>query len=282
MFLPESNKIALIDADTIAFASAVVFEIADEALPRHMYNDEEWEQLTSDEYWDEANLCTWVPDFDSALSACISRVEEIVKVTNTTGAELYFTSGKNFRFSVDPMYKANRSVSHYPVMLLELKEALLKEFEGEILTSIEADDAVVYLKRTRPDDYVLCAVDKDVYKSVPGKHYNYYRSEKHSIEPRWVEVTKEDAEVFPYIQTLTGDSTDNITGCPGVGIKGAIKALTGCTTTYDRWGVVLELFKKKKLSAKDAVRTMRLVNMHQCSLNKEGEWIWEPWTQPTQ
>ncbi len=277
---PRPSKIALIDADTIVFAVCSVFEYADDLLAQNMYSEDEWNVLTSNKNYDSAESCIWTINHDEALEACINKVATMLSDTFTVNAELYFTAGKNFRHQVDPMYKANRKSSRYPVGMPELKAALLEIYPGVIGDGVEADDMVVYLKRTQPDKYVLCAVDKDVYKSVPGKHWNYYSSAKYNIAPKWVETTLESAKLFPYIQTLMGDSTDNIRGCPGIGPKKAEKALVGCDTAEERWNAVVKLFKEKKLTVKDAVRDMRLVNMHQVVQSEDGSWAWEPWTQP--
>jgi len=280
--IKKATKIALIDADTIAYAACSGCEYADDILDESFYSQEEWAEIIADPNWDEEEHCIWRINIDEAVEACHERIADIRDATFTKSVELYFTSGKNFRHTVDPMYKANRKHTRYPVGLKEVKEILLESYPGCIGDQVEADDIVVYLKRTHPDKYVLCAVDKDVLRAVPGKHWNYYRSAKYGIDPKWVETTKEQAELFPYIQTLTGDSTDNIRGCPGIGPKKAIKALAGKETAYDRWDAVVKCFEQKNLTAKDAIRDRRLVDMHQVEPDGKGGYKWVPWTQPTQ
>jgi len=156
-----------------------------------------------------------------------------------------------------------------------IKQRLLTEFDGAIHEKIEADDAVVMLKRTQPKKYVLCCVDKDVYLSVPGVHWNYYRSAQYNIEMKWVETDVKDAYQFPYKQTLMGDSTDNIRGAPGIGKVKAGKALEGLITPCDMWKAVCALFIEKKRTVKEAISDMRLVNMHQIDTNMELT-LWQP------
>lgn len=274
--IPELTQIALVDADTLVYAVCSVCEYSEELLPREMYLEEEYEQLLIHPNYDKETHSVWKIDLDVALDQAKAKVIDLQMKTRTAGVELYFTSGKNFRHTVDPMYKANRTSTRYPVGLLLLKELLLETYPGKICEGIEADDVVVYLKRTQPEKYVLCAVDKDVYKSVPGKHWNYYQSEKYGIAPKWVDILKEDAEKFPYLQTLMGDSTDNIRGCPGIGPKKAESALAKVNTPKEMWAVVVKLFKSKGLTEKDAIRAMRLVNMHQIDHNYQ----WVPWIPP--
>jgi len=280
--IAKATKIALVDADTIVYAACSVCEYAEEILPEDFYTQEEWAEIIMDPNYDAEEGCIWNINLDEVMASCHSKIADILEATFTKSAELYFTSGKNFRHTVDPMYKANRKHTRYPIGLKEAKLALLELYPGMIGDQVEADDIVVYLKRTHPNKYVLCAVDKDVLKSVPGKHWNYYTSVKYGIPAKWQETTKEDAENFPYIQTLTGDTTDNIRGCPGIGPKKAIKALAGCKTPYEKWDAVVKCFVAKKLTAKDAVRDRRLVDMHQVMPDGKGGYIWTPWSQPTQ
>lgn len=272
--------IALIDADTIVYAAASVCEYADDILSKEMYSHDEWVEIIEHPNWDPAEHCVWKVDADRALQLCHDRINNMIEATDSISAELYFTTGRNFRYTVDPMYKANRVSTRYPAGMKDIKIELLKTYKGEICDKIEADDAVVYLKRTQPDKYVLCAVDKDVYKAVAGRHYNYYYSAKYKIKPKWVTTELHDAIAFPYLQTLEGDTTDNIRGCPGIGPKKAATALANCHTSFDRWTAVVKLFIKKKLTVKDAIRDMRLVNMHQVTLSEDKKWLWTPWTPP--
>ena len=274
------TTVALIDCDTVVYAAASVCEYADDKLAKEMYSKEEWTTIVDDPNWDEKESCIWMLDYDRAIQLCHDRIQGMIEATDTGSAELYFTTGKNFRYTVDPMYKANRTSTRYPPGMKGLKEALLKEYPGEICKHIEADDAVVYLKRTNPNKYVLCAVDKDVYKAVAGRHWNYYYSAKYKISPKWITTELHDAKTFAYHQVLEGDTTDNIRGCPGIGPKKAITALANCKTDFERWTVVVKLFEKKNLTVKDAIRDMRLVNMHQVTIDKDNNWLWTPWTPP--
>ena len=269
------NKILLLDADTVAYTACLRHEYADDLLPRDMYSDSEWDTLINAPGYDEQDGCIWTINVEEATQSAIEQIRDIQSATDTKSVEAYFTSGRNFRYEVYPMYKGNRAKTRYPTGISQVKDELHKMYPGEICTEYEADDIVVMLKRTQPKKYVLAAIDKDVYKSVQGKHYNYYYSAKYGIEPKWVETEAKDAYQFPYLQTLMGDSTDNIRGCPGIGPKKAEKALAGLVTPCDMWRAVVSLFISKKLTIKDAMQDMRLVNMHQLGLDKNIT-LWEP------
>jgi 5'-3' exonuclease len=64
---------------------------------------------------------------------------------------------------------------------------------------------------------VIVSIDKDLLQ-IPGSHYNFVKSE-------FTEVSEEEGMFSFYIQLLMGDSTDNVSGCPGIGPKKAEKAL---------------------------------------------------------
>ena len=241
-----------------------------------MYSEEEWEANIAHPGYDEEGDCIWLYNEEDVMEDCLNRIKEIQSLTNTKDCELHFTEGKNFRYDVYDMYKANRKGTRYPQGMGVVKRRLLEMYAGGIHSTYEADDIVVLKKRVNPNRYVLCAVDKDVYKSLPGLHFNYYRSAQYNIDMKWVETDVKDAYQFPYIQTLMGDSSDNIRGCPGVGPKKAANALEGLVTPCDMWKEVCKLFKSKGLTVKEAIRDMRLVNMHQLDVDEKTINLWNP------
>ncbi len=270
------SKIALIDADTIVYASCTVKEYADDLLDWSMYTEDEMLAIQDTPGYDEEGHCIWMFNEEEVVSDCISRITEIQGLTNTRDVELHFTQGRNFRYDVYDMYKANRKNTRYPTGMSVVKAALLKIYAGAIHSTFEADDMVVMLKRTQPDKYVLCAVDKDVYKAVPGKHFNYYRSAKFGIDMKWVTTEAKDAYQFPYLQAMMGDSTDNIPGAKGYGPKKATKVLEGLVTPCDMWKAVVGVFEKTGLTIVEALRDMRLVHMHQLGIDGKTINLWSP------
>ena len=277
----KSTTIALIDADTIAYASAVTNEYADDILSREMYSQVEWDEIINDPNYDSIEQCIWKCNLAVAVADAVDRINEIIQNTDCYKAELYFTTGLNFRHTVDPLYKANRSSTRYPAGNRAVKDALNKLYEGEICEGYEADDIVVALKEESPEKYVLCAVDKDVYNSVAGKHWNYYYSAKWGHRPKWITVSQQDAIKFHPLQTLIGDPTDNIKGCPSVGKVGAEKLLANCRTVFEMWMLVSDKFTQKGVSNKRMIQDARLTGMHQLERCEEGKWCWNPFKLPT-
>lgn len=273
-----SKGIALIDADTLAYTTCLQEEYGEELLPRDFYTDEEWEELVNTPgYYEAEDGSHWIysTDLDKILAEAKDKIRQIQHATNTKSVEIYFSSGRTFRHDLADRYKANRLKMRYPEGLEWLKNELIKHFPGAVCDGFEADDMVVMLKRRNPEKYILCAVDKDVLNSVPGKHWNYYISHKYGIDPKWVEIDATHATRWAYIQALMGDTSDNIDGIRGVGKKTAEKILGEAYLPCDLWKAVKRAYLKHKLTVKHAIETIRLVHMHQLQPDLKIN-LWEP------
>ena len=195
--------------------------------------------------------------FREKLQNCLSKTE----CSHWAG----FTSrGKTFRHSVFNGYKANRTQPP-PKYLSALKEWAITEFNLNTHSGVESDDLCAYwmnqdlcidgdserietrnmfesaLMLCKEDGFpeftfnsiekVLCAVDKDLLQSIPGKNYNYtYKLEEkgniNSLVKGWfIETSIEDSINFRGKQLLMGDSTDGINGLSGIGEAKANKIL---------------------------------------------------------
>lgn len=191
--------------------------------------------------------------FRSAASAehetvgiAIHRLEEMIDGTLTqTGADSFdvFLSGdNNFRFKVYPEYKAGRNPVK-PKHLAEVKQYLVDKYKAVTSDGCEADDLLgiaqcetlskrngdyTYLGGVPPET-IICSLDKDL-RMIPGWHYSFEIRGTSVKGLEWVRAA-EKVQVDPleglrhfYTQVLTGDSTDNIKGAPGIG-KVKAKAL---------------------------------------------------------
>lgn len=254
---PKNDKIALIDADTVAFAACSVCEY---------------------QYFDiDSGEDKWGINMDDALNHALEKVQQILDSTGCCDAELHFTSGMNFRYTVDPSYKANRTGMRRPEGLNELKALLLTEYEGTISTDWEADDIVAYKKKAEPEKYIMCAIDKDILYSVPGRHFNYYsklEAKNGPILPHFLEVDDYSALQYNYKQAIIGDSTDGIKGVPGLGKAKVEKLFKDGMSEKEMWETVVKAFKGAGLSIVDAMVTMQLVSVHQL-VEKDGKVVLE-------
>jgi DNA polymerase-1 len=95
---------------------------------------------------------------------------------------------------------------------------LVNHWQFTSIDYLEADDIVAW-SSTRKDlgEIVICSPDKDL-NQMPGMLYNYQTGEMRQISP-------EEAKESFQMQMLTGDTTDNIKGIPGLGPVKARKKL---------------------------------------------------------
>lgn len=278
----KTKKVLLVDADTIIFTACLNSEMIDEVFPESFYHPEEWLEIINDHTYDAetgSRRLVFEDDIDAYVE---DKLQTIMDLTGTSSYELHLTGGsrKSFRYTkLDPMYKATRKGGSAPAGLHEAKVRWVENNATNVFMweDFEADDIVVALKRDNPNKYVLAAVDKDVLYSLPGKHFNYYTSAKHNIDMRWIEVDKLEAMKHHYIQTLTGDTADNVPGLVGIGPKKAAKILEGCEKPDCMWHAIVEAYELHGKNIIDALTTMRLVNMRQLFKNKNGDYKLELW-----
>ena len=264
-----NSKIALIDADTIVYNACLASEY-------QQYNTETGE--------DEGHT-----NLQDCIEHAEGKIQLILEQTGCCGAYLAFSASTKNTFRVTQVaesYKSNRAGTRYPLGIKECKEALLESYVGEIATEVEADDIVVSMYN--PEHYILCCMDKDVYKSVPGKHWNYYQRAAYSrmtkqgmqsyesIPAEFVETTEDEAKYWPYYQCITGDSTDGIPGAKGIGPAKLKKFISIDKSEYENWQGVVAAFESVGQSEIDALINMRLVNMHQYDHNTKEVKLWTP------
>ena len=132
-------------------------------------------------------------------------VEDILTGINAEEYKLFLSGKNNFRKEIYPEYKANRKQPK-PKHLEACRRYLLEHWEASLVDGYEADDA---LGMNQTPETVICSLDKDL-KMIPGVHYDFVKKELSVVTP-------EAAMRTFYTQLLTGDSGDNIKGCPGIG-----------------------------------------------------------------
>ena len=220
-----SNKktTLLIDADVLAFEAAVV---AEESI--------EWK----DEMW------TVHADMALAKARVVNRVEEFKDLMKTDKVTMCLTDRANFRRVLNPDYKANRSKSRLPIILRQVKQWIIEEYDGQMWPNLEADDVISILATDKEmdEETIIVSIDKD-FKSVPGIYYDYNKNETHH-------VSEDEADNYHLIQTIMGDATDGYSGVPRVGPVGAKKLLDQNGYT---WETVTACYEKAGLTEQDAL-----------------------------
>lgn len=149
-------------------------------------------------------------------------IENILVATEATEFMLYLTGSGNFRYDVATFqpYKGNRADMKRPEYLKEMRDYMEGVWGAEVINGMEADDQCgidAYACKAEGKPYTICSIDKDLLM-LEGKHYNYKRGEFETI-------TETEGWRRFYMQTLTGDTSDNIPGLYKITGAKATKAI---------------------------------------------------------
>ena len=187
------------------------------------------------------------------------KIQNIFIQTGATHYVLFISNSPYFRHQISSEYKSNRNKYKIPLKWLKtLKSYLIENWGAQSMDLTEADDLCSYWMnkdlciaddgKIEPRevfvdalDYyavenlprfefesmekVLCAVDKDLLQSIPGKHFNYtYKLEDKDnpnsvIKGWWVETSEAESDDFKRMQVVVGDVTDGVSGLKDKGIK---------------------------------------------------------------
>jgi len=221
--MSDKKTTLLIDADVLAFEASV---IAEESI--------EWKE----EMW------TVHADMALAKARVINRVEEFKEKLQANDVVMCLSDRANFRRKLNPDYKSNRSKARLPIILKQVKQWIIDELDGQLWSTLEADDIISILAtdKTMDEETIVVSIDKD-FQSVPGIYYDYNKDETHH-------VSEEEADNYHLIQTLTGDATDGYGGVPKVGPVAATKALD--KNGYN-WDTVVGMYEKAGLTENEAL-----------------------------
>ncbi|MFC4624719.1 DNA polymerase I [Daeguia caeni] len=155
-----------------------------------------------------------------------------VGVVPTHFAVIFDYSSKTFRNEIYPEYKANRTappedlVPQFGLIRQATRAFNLPCIEKE---GFEADDLIAtyaHLAEQAGADVTIVSSDKDLMQLVTQKvsMYDGMKDKQISI-PEVIEKWGVPPEKMIDLQSLTGDSTDNIPGIPGIGPKTAAQLL---------------------------------------------------------
>lgn len=148
--------------------------------------------------------------------------------------QVFIGGHSNFRYDVYSEYKAHRNNDARPIHEGEIRKYLMRHYDAEEVDFEEVDDRVSYLGYHDPDG-IIVSVDKDLL-NTPGVHYNFVKKEVY-------EISEEQGNLNFARQLLTGDSSDNIPGLPGVGAKTAEKVLPRYRDDWEQ--IVYNEYKKR-------------------------------------
>lgn len=181
--------------------------------------------------------------------------------------------GKTFRhsFAMPTEYKSERSEIK-PLQLSDTKDYLVEQHNGDVVTGIEADDALeIYgfsgyqaYEKTGKFSYIVVSIDKDSL-STPSLLFNFYKEDgvfkqpniiliDDSIGDIWIVEKGKKKEIKGWgsmwlaYQMLMGDKTDSIRPYQDFGIKfgdmACFKLISECKTQADLFNTVKAQFHK--------------------------------------
>jgi len=174
------------------------------------------------------------PPLEHCLGNVKTLINSILEATQATEYVGYLSGKENYRDEIATLkpYKGNRDPTLKPFWYEEIKEYLIKHQGAVVTEGNEADDAMAIAQYARYDpvkkgycDTIICTIDKDL-DGCPGWHYNWRKRTKY-----W--ITEDEALTNFYRQLLTGDTVDNIPGCPGIGKIKAQKIIDSCGTNVE-------------------------------------------------
>lgn len=196
-------------------------------------------------------------DFGAAKGKILDYVEELCNLLRASSARVALSCNRkdNFRTKLYPEYKAHRNKTRKPMCYPQAKEFAKAELGALEIPTLEADD-ILGIEASTPtkDERIIVSIDKD-FKGVPCKLYN---PDNPGEGVRT--ITKEQADYWHLIQAMAGDAVDGYSGCPGVGVKTAEKLLEPLAPEK-YWGAIVDTYKHKGLTEKDALINARLARI---------------------
>lgn len=149
---------------------------------------------------------------EEAISSANSYLSGLINGSKIDEFHLFFTIGKNFRYDIYPEYKANRKNNEKPHFFNEVREYLVKEYNGIHGYNLEADDILNIYKNKYIKDltsYIVISTDKDI-NNLFGLNYDIKNDVARLVDTEY-------AEQYFWGSVITGDTADNIKGVPGKG-----------------------------------------------------------------
>lgn len=251
-------KTLLIDGDVIAYQFSTAAEVAIH-----------W----GDDFWtlhaDAAEAKVRLASFMGSLMSELEATDLIVALSDS--------SRQYFRKAILPTYKQSRDGVRKPIILAEMRKHLQETYPTFERPGLEGDDVLGILatsKKIVPGEKVIVSIDKDLL-TIPGLHYNTRHPEKGVFM-----VTLDEADYFHLFQTLTGDSSDGYSGCPGIGPKRAEQILALCDGDKSQlWGLVVDAYVKAGFSEAEALtqaRVARILRADDYDFTNKKPVLWSP------
>ena len=204
-----------------------------------------------------------------SVNALFGFVNMLLKMQSMFGADkvcvLFDSKQKTFRHNLYDEYKANRKEMPEE---LALQIPMIHEFcriigfTNLIKEGVEADDLIASLCKTyRNEEIVIVTSDKDMMQLLYHPNVNIYDPNKNKelTEKDLMEKFGVTPDKMLFVQALAGDSSDNIPGAPGIGVKTAALLINEFGTLENLLanGESIKQNKRREsiLNNKDLIRT---------------------------
>lgn len=212
------------------------------------------------------NMKTLKGEPTGAIFGFINRTESLIKELNPKRIAVAFDCHeKTFRHHLYEPYKAKR---------LETPEALLQQvphvreylqLRGIDLFEIpgfEADDIIASFatrEAQKGNEVVIFSGDKDLFQLVSGSTYIYHPKLKQKLDTAGITEVFGVApgQIVDYL-SLTGDSSDNIPGVPGIGEKTAKKIIDTYGSIHNMLTHLDQVEEKIRKKIKDNMDSLEL------------------------
>lgn len=190
-------------------------------------------------------------------------------------AVVMFDDGKSYRKTIYPEYKAGRSETptelkdQFPLLEEILRHADIPVFKN---AEYEADDLIASFAEQVKEPVYILSNDRDTYQLISDRVSVIVRKGKDDV----VMTPEQFANDYPGlrpsqivdVKALAGDTSDNISGVPGIGDKGALSLIQTFGTieeliTVKEFPKALNRYKSKLESGKEeAVFSKKLTTLH--------------------
>ena len=226
------------------------------------------------------------------------KINNILDICQANYYCLFVSQGKYFRHDLKDKseesgsYKSNRKYSNQNYNRV-IKEYLIAQYGAVSSPNVEADDVIAYwinktimwatnldgipflfdsrslilTEDTEKCNIILSAVDKDLLKSIPGRHLVYNKKQGDEWGMEWVETSLDDSLNFKAMQMLHGDSSDGISGLGGIGPKRAEKILeqwTDASIEAFILEVYINYYKNSATAIYEFQKNYRLLHLLDC------------------
>jgi len=172
------------------------------------------------------------------------------------------SKGKSFRNKIYPEYKANRSEApedlktQLPIALELIKEMGFKSIEKEGYESDDIIASITEVAKKKGIKVIIVTHDKDMYQLIDDDKVVIFDPRKKSFinEEKAFEKFGVHPRDFINFQALLGDSSDNVPGVKGIGVKTAAKLINEYHTLenlYEHIDEIKGAMKKKLIEGKE-------------------------------